>query len=69
MNVLIPNYDFNSISGGLGFVLNNFKIDLTAEYLFGKERDIAISLANAMPGVYGMNILALNISLIYEWVK
>ncbi len=69
MNVLVPNYDFNSISGGLGFVLNNFKIDVTAEYLFGKERDIAISLANEMPGVYGMNILALNFSLIYEWVK
>jgi len=69
MNVLVPNYDFDSISGGLGFVLNNFKIDVTAEYLFGKERDIPISLVNAMPGVYGMNILALNISLIYEWVK
>jgi long-chain fatty acid transport protein len=69
MNVLVPNYDFNSISGGLGFVLNNFKIDVTAEYLFGKERDIAISLANEMPGVYGMSILALNISLTYEWVK
>lgn len=69
LNVLIPNYDFNSISGGLGFVLNNFTIDLTAEYLFGKERDIAISALNQMPGVYNLNILALNISLIYEWMK
>jgi len=71
MNVLVPNYDFNSISGGLGFVLNNFKIDITAEYLFGKERNIALLPlgTNEMPGIYGMNILALNISLIYEWVK
>ncbi len=71
MNVLVPNYDFNSISGGLGFVMNNFKIDLTAEYLFGKERDVALLPlgTNEMPGVYSMNILALNVSLIYEWIK
>ncbi len=67
MNVLVPNYDFNAFSGGVGIVMNNFTIDLTAEYLFGKERDIAISLANEMPGVYGMNILALNISFIFVW--
>lgn len=69
MNVLVPNYDFNSISGGLGIVLNNFMIDLTAEYLFGTERVIAFNLDNEMPGVYGMKILALTFNLIYQWVK
>ena len=69
MNVLVPNYDFNSISGGLGIVFNNFSIDLTAEYLFGAERNIVVNLENEMPGVYGMNILALNVSLTYQWVK
>jgi long-chain fatty acid transport protein len=69
MNVLVPNYDFNSISGGVGILLNNFTIDLTVEYLFGKERNVAFNLENEMPGVYGMKILALNISLIYQWVK
>ena len=69
MNVLVPNYTFNSISGGVGIVLNNFTIDLTAEYLFGQERNVAFNLENEMPGVYGMKILALNLSLIYQWVK
>ncbi|MEE8378217.1 MAG: outer membrane protein transport protein [Candidatus Aminicenantaceae bacterium] len=71
LNVLVPGFDFNAISGGVGIVMNNFTIDVTAEYLFGKERDIAFLPlgANEMPGVYGMKILALNLSLIYQWVK
>ncbi|MGD2295034.1 MAG: outer membrane protein transport protein [Candidatus Aminicenantes bacterium] len=67
MNILVPNYDFNSVSFGFGYLLNGLQIDLTAEYLMGKERVVALSLENEMPGVYNMNILALTISLIYTW--
>lgn len=69
LNVLVPGFDFNAITGGIGFVMNNFTIDLSAEYLFGKERDIAFDGINEMPGVYGMGIFAASISLIYEWMK
>lgn len=69
MNVLVPNYDFNAISGGIGIALNGFTIDVTAEYLFGKDRDVAFVEANEMPGLYGMNVFAASINLIYEWVK
>ena len=69
LNVLVPGYDFNAISGGVGIVMNNFTIDLTAEYLFGKERNIALDGINEMPGIYGMKILAVTASLIYQWVN
>ena len=69
LNVLVPGYDFNAITGGVGLVMNNFTIDLSAEYLFGKERDIALDGINEMPGVYGMGIFAASISLIYQWMK
>ena len=69
LNVLVPGFDFNAITGGIGLVMNNFTIDLSAEYLFGKERDIGLDGINEMPGVYGMGIFAASISLIYEWMK
>ncbi|MCJ7579816.1 MAG: outer membrane protein transport protein [Candidatus Aminicenantes bacterium] len=69
LNVLVPGFDFNAITGGIGLVMNNFSIDVSAEYLFGKERDIALDGINEMPGVYGMNILSVTASLIYEWAK
>ncbi len=69
LNVLVPGFDFNAISAGVGIVMDNFTIDLTGEYLFGTERNIALNEVNEMPGVYGMNILAITASLIYEWVK
>ncbi|MFC2166533.1 OmpP1/FadL family transporter [Acidobacteriota bacterium] len=69
LNVLVPGYDFNAITGGVGIVMNKFTIDLSAEYLFGKERDIAFNEVNEMPGIYGMKIFAITASLIYEWVK
>ncbi len=69
LNVLVPNYDFNAISAGVGIVMNNFTIDLAGEYLMGTERDIVLDGINEMPGVYGMNIFAITASLIYQWGK
>ena len=69
LNVLIPGFDFNAITGGVGIVMNNISIDLSAEYLFGTERNITFNGINEMPGVYGMGIFAATISLIYQWVK
>lgn len=69
LNVLVPGFDFNAITGGIGLVMNNLTIDLSAEYLFGKERDIKFDGINEMPGVYGMSVFAATVSLIYEWVK
>lgn len=70
MNILVPNYDFNSFSFGFGYRLNGLEIGLTAERLMGKERIVPLDFVNfEMPGVYNMSIWAFNLSLVYTWMK
>lgn len=74
MNILLPNYDFNVVTFGLGYSLNGLQLDFAVEYLKGKERDIDFlrvqtdpDWEEAMPGVYYMNIFVPNISISYRW--
>lgn len=74
MNVLLPNYDFNVITLGLGYNLNGLQIDFGFEYLKGKERDVPYEkvLLNpkwqtAMPGIYNMTIIVPNLSISYQF--
>ena len=82
MNVLLPNYDFNVFTLGLGYELNGLQIDLGIEYLIGKERstsyeviplffppffEIQTEYGTAMPGTYKMNIIVPNVSISYKF--
>ena len=69
MNVLVPSYDFNAISFGLGYKLNGLTIDVAVEYLIGKDRDVGLTevIGRAMFGMYTMKILAPGISISYGW--
>jgi long-chain fatty acid transport protein len=81
MNILLPNYDFNVLTVGLGYNLNGLQIDLGLEYLMGKERIIDFvktldnpqnpffdpEYAHAVPGAYTMKIFAPNISVKYKF--
>ena len=81
MNILLPNYDFNVLTFGLGYNLNGLQIDLGFEYLMGKERSIDFAktynsasnpyflkeFEDAMPGTYNMKIIAPNISVSYRF--
>jgi long-chain fatty acid transport protein len=69
LNVLIPGFDYNSISMGFGYLMNGLELGFTLEYLMGKERVIPLSEDYEMPGVYNMNVLAINFGLIYTWIK
>lgn len=71
LNFLIPGFNFNAISLGLGYrTQGGLELGLTAEYLMGKERVIPLDFINyEMPGVYGMSILAILVSLAYTWVN
>ncbi len=66
MNVLLPSFDFNVITFGIGINQKGYSLDLGVEYLMGKERNIAPSEHN-MPGVYKMNILAPSVSFTYKF--
>ncbi len=67
MNVLIPSYDFNVVTFGLGYSLNGLQLDFGMEMLFGKDREIGLEYESAMPGVHGMNILVPNFSVSYRF--
>jgi long-chain fatty acid transport protein len=68
MNILLPIADFTVFSFGLGYNIDGVAIDLGAEYLKGKERDIPYGqYEEAMPGLYNLKILALQVAIGYRW--
>jgi long-chain fatty acid transport protein len=83
MNILLPNYDFNAFTFGLGYALGALQLDFGIEYLLGKERNISVlktfthptipnpaydpAYADAQPGKYGMKILAPSIMVTYRF--
>ncbi|MBN2198919.1 MAG: outer membrane protein transport protein [Candidatus Aminicenantes bacterium] len=74
MNVLLPNYDFNVVTLGVGYSLDSLQLDVGIEYLMGKERDIPYldtvldpDYEDAQPGRYGMNIFVPTISVSYKF--
>lgn len=74
MNVLLPNYDFNVVTFGLGYSLDSLQIDFGLEYLMAKERNIPLEKTlldpdweSAMPGIYNMKIVVPNVSISYKF--
>lgn len=75
MNILLPSYNFNTITAGLGYTTGGLQIDLGFEYLIGQERDLPFLTwfmnpavyENAMPGHFGMNIVVPSVSLSYKF--
>jgi len=71
---LLPSFDFNVLTVGLGYALDGLNIDLGLEYLMGKERSVSWAdklskpdYALSTPGTYGMNIVVPNISVSYKF--
>ncbi len=74
MNVLLPNFDFNVITAGIGTHLNGLQLDFGIEYLMGKERNVPVERVatdpdweTAQPGIYNMNIIVPTISVSYRF--
>lgn len=79
MNILLPSYDFNVFTVGLGYNVSGVQIDLGFEYLAGKNRSIDFEVVtpgfdksdpdyvHAMPGSYKMNVMVPNISISYKF--
>ena len=69
-NILLPQVDYNVITFGLGFNAGGlFSFDVGVEYLMGKDRDIAMTLADAMPGTHGMNMFVPSVAMHYNLPK
>jgi long-chain fatty acid transport protein len=74
LNVLLPSASFNAVAGGFGYNANGLAIDFTVEYLMGKDRNVPVEKTmmdpeweSAMPGMYELNILAIEFSIGYRW--
>ena len=64
LNILVPSFTFNSISGGFGYKSGAFTVDFALEYLMGQDRTVT---EGAMPGAYTMNIVVPCLGLSYSF--
>ncbi|MDD8026524.1 MAG: outer membrane protein transport protein [Acidobacteriota bacterium] len=67
MNLLLPTFDFNALTLGLGYRVADLSLDFGLEYLMGAERTISADSADAVPGVYNMKILVPTMSVHYKF--
>jgi long-chain fatty acid transport protein len=64
-NILIPNNDFDAITGGVGVTVNRFDINAGFEYLIGKDREIPVSQAtdHNMVGTHTLNMMVTSVTV------
>ncbi len=66
MNVLLPSYDFDALTAGVGRRIGDLDLSFGFELLLGKDRTIAPAPGN-MPGTYTMRILAPSVMIGYRF--
>ncbi|MCP4231235.1 MAG: hypothetical protein GY771_13950 [bacterium] len=64
-NILIPNDDFNVITGGAGVTVSRFDINAGFEYMMGKNREIPASgqTQHNMAGTHTLEIMIPSLSV------
>lgn len=75
MNILLPSYNFNTITAGLGYSSGSLQFDLGFEYLMGQGRSLDFltwyldptQYGDGMPGDFGMNIIVPSLSVSYKF--
>jgi long-chain fatty acid transport protein len=67
-NVLLPEFKYNWVTAGFGYMSGKIAIDFSVEY--GTGTDIVVPpgvYADAMPGTHGMKIVAPSLSFTYKF--
>jgi long-chain fatty acid transport protein len=74
LNILLPSFDFNVLTLGIGYDLGGVVLDFGFEYLMGKEREVDFAkwlldpaYESAMPGIYKMKIAVPTLSVSYKF--
>jgi len=74
LNVLLPSFDFNAFTAGLGTTMGGLQLDFGIEFLMGKERTIGLMKTMtdpeweaATPGVHDLKIVVPNLSVSYRF--
>ncbi|MGB4703511.1 MAG: outer membrane protein transport protein [Candidatus Saccharicenans sp.] len=74
MNVLLPNFDFNSFNLGAGYDWKGLAISWGIEFLTGKKRHVTFeelvlngTVGQAMPGIYRMHLVVPSVSVSHRF--
>jgi len=70
LNILLPQFTYNWVTLGLGFMTEKLNIDVAVEYGMGSEREVTMQEVNpnaGMPGTHKGNILVPNIAITYRF--
>lgn len=74
MNILLPSFEFQSFSAGIGYDLKGLSLNWGLEYLSGKKREVTFeelmtagTLGQAMPGVYRMHLIVPQVSVSFRF--
>ncbi len=74
LSILLPSYDFNVLTIGIGYDLGGVVLDFGFEYLMGKEREVDFAkwlldpaYETAMPGTFKLKIAVPTISVSYKF--
>jgi len=65
LNILFPSNNYNALTFGCSYMMDNFGIDFGAEYLMGDERNVAQSSEGNMPGIHQTNVFAFSLGFHY----
>jgi long-chain fatty acid transport protein len=66
-NVLLPEFKYNWVTAGFGYMSEKIVIDFSVEYGTGADITVPLGLEDAMPGVHGMKIVAPSLSFTYKF--
>lgn len=67
-NILLPAFDLNVVTFGIGFNTGKMNIDFCFEYLMGKERSVGLLEIDpdaGMPGIHNFDIFVPNIAITF----
>ena len=68
--ILIPQADYNVITGGIGYKLEKWSFDFALEYLFGEDVEVTedeVLEGVGMVGTHGINILVPSFAVTYKF--
>jgi long-chain fatty acid transport protein len=66
-NILLPEFKYNWITAGFGYMSETIVIDFSVEYGTGADVIVPLSPDVSMPGVHGMKIVAPSLSFSYKF--
>ena len=66
-NILLPEFKYNWITAGFGYMSEKIAIDFSVEYGTGTDIIVPLGLPDGMPGTHGMKIWAPSLGFTYKF--